>query len=190
MKKATHYILSLELVDSLSPDENDTLIAMAAQCPGFHGALESEIDVPSSDKILGIADEFFDLGSRYEPKKKISFWFSKKAEAAFFLQKVRTATPWVRRAITKKEPPKDWMQAWRKHYRPLYFSADKKKIAVIPAWEKLTPRARKANAVIRIHPGQAFGAGYTKPRSYVLRRCCGLTSHPKQIRRVQSRFRF
>lgn len=132
---------------------------MASQTPGFQGALESAIDVPSGDKILGIADEFFDLGSRYQPKKKISFWFNTKAEATIFLQRARSATPWVLWSSTKKEAPRDWMRAWRKHYRPLYFSVAKKKIAVIPAWEKLTPSARKANAIIRIHPGQAFGAG-------------------------------
>ncbi|MES3039442.1 MAG: 50S ribosomal protein L11 methyltransferase [Bdellovibrionota bacterium] len=51
------------------------------------------------------------------------------------------------------EPVKDWLEEWKKDYKPFRFVSD---LWIVPTWLEAPPEAK---LVIRIDPGMAFGTG-------------------------------
>ncbi|MFC2064670.1 50S ribosomal protein L11 methyltransferase [Chloroflexota bacterium] len=70
-------------------------------------------------------------------------------EALWYLSSIQTLPDPVYKSI----PDQDWMQAWKKNYRPIPIG---KKLIIVPAWMDSTDATR---IPIRIDPGMAFGTG-------------------------------
>lgn len=70
-------------------------------------------------------------------------------EALWYLSSIQTLPDPVYKSI----PDQDWMQAWKKNYRPIPIGG---KLIIVPAWMESTDKTR---IPIRIDPGMAFGTG-------------------------------
>jgi ribosomal protein L11 methyltransferase len=70
-------------------------------------------------------------------------------EALWYLSSIQTLPDPVYKSI----PDQDWMQAWKKNYRPIPIGG---KLIIVPAWMVSTDKTR---IPIRIDPGMAFGTG-------------------------------
>src|SRR3990172_2383449 len=70
-------------------------------------------------------------------------------EALWYLSSIQPLPEAVYRSI----PDQDWMQAWKKNYRPIPVG---EKLIIVPAWMESTDDTR---IPIRIDPGMAFGTG-------------------------------
>ena len=70
-------------------------------------------------------------------------------EALWYLSSIQPLPEAVYRSI----PDQDWMQAWKKNYRPIPVG---EKLIIVPAWMESTDETR---IPIRIDPGMAFGTG-------------------------------
>ena len=70
-------------------------------------------------------------------------------EALWYLSSIQALPDPVYKSI----PDQDWMQAWKKNYRPIPIG---KKLIIVPAWMDSTDTTR---IPIRIDPGMAFGTG-------------------------------
>jgi len=70
-------------------------------------------------------------------------------EALWHLSSIQTLPDPVYKSI----PDQDWMQAWKKNYRPIPIG---EKLIIVPAWMESTDKTR---IPIRIDPGMAFGTG-------------------------------
>ena len=70
-------------------------------------------------------------------------------EALWHLSSIQTLPDPVYKSI----PDQDWMQAWKKNYRPIPIG---EKLIIVPVWMESTDKTR---IPIRIDPGMAFGTG-------------------------------
>jgi len=70
-------------------------------------------------------------------------------EALWYLSSIQPLPDPVYKSIADQ----DWMQAWKKNYRPIPIGG---KLIIVPAWMEVTDKTR---IPIRIDPGMAFGTG-------------------------------
>jgi len=60
-------------------------------------------------------------------------------------------------------PPRDWAEAWKRHFRPLDIRG---RLLVLPTWSRRQPAA--GQAVVRLDPGLSFGTGQHPTTAFCL----------------------
>ncbi len=132
------------------------LALRAASGFSFLGMEDWALDLGDRPKVLGIADEFHDLsGLVGRSRTPLKFYFGQKKDGEQFARLLRNVVSDLRVGRVTEEKPRDWMKAWRKHYKPVAIARGA--LWIYPAWIPV-PTERKKRAV-RIYPGQAFGTG-------------------------------
>src|SRR4051812_6027760 len=120
LRAAESYFLRLSLPPNLGSEQRgflSQLLVRIAQNFSFQGLEDWTIDLPASVKVLGIEREFHDLTLKGKMKPEMRVYFGKKTDAqaykkllASVLADLKTTGPYL---LGKR----DWLKAWRKHYR-------------------------------------------------------------------------
>lgn len=145
-------------VKGLGREQREALSALCVRLAArfsFRGIEDWQVDLDDSTKILGIEREFHDLQGKGRESEQIVVYFGTRGDAGKFGAILQGAFSDLRVSKPLRLARKDWMKAWRKHYKPVLLRERGVGLVITPAWRK-APRGR---ASVRIYPGQAFGTG-------------------------------
>lgn len=159
------FILNLNAIPIIERSRVEEELSGIAAIHHTTGILDWSVSIADSEKILGIADEFIDLSSRQQDApNSIEVWFAHKSHGFEFQKVVNTRFPKVVFSALITEAEQDWMALWRQHYSIQKISfvenSINRTLYVVPAWQDVPNEAQnKHSLAMKIHPGQAFGAG-------------------------------
>jgi ribosomal protein L11 methyltransferase len=145
-------------VEGLENDQREILSALIVRLASrfsFRGLEDWTIDLASSTKILGVEREFHDLRGKGRTSDELVVYFGKGADAKLFGDILRKSFADLPVSAPRKQARRDWMKAWRRHYKPVTIREGKTALVITPAWKA----APKRVPAVRIYPGQAFGTG-------------------------------
>jgi ribosomal protein L11 methyltransferase len=174
----TFYVV-LSLPSGLAPEARDSLSELVTRLASrfsFQGLEDWTVDVKKS-RVLGAESEFHDLTRAGRRSREMRVYFAKRPDAALFARILRQAFADLRVGAPRRVGQKDWMKAWRRHYKVQVIREGRRALAVVPSWKK----APKRGVSVRISPGQAFGTGTHATTQLCLRL---LLRHAPGARRV------
>lgn len=121
----------------------------------FLGMEDWSVDLDAGVKVLGVEREFHDLTARGRVSPFVQLYFGRRADAAAFARLLAAHVEGVSVGPVRAQAKRDWMKAWRKHYKTQWIREKGRAFAIVPAWQKVPSRG----VSVRITPGQAFGTG-------------------------------
>lgn len=152
------FIVRVDLPEELGLAQREAfseLVLRIASRFSFLGMEDWSVDLDSSVKVLGVEREFHDLTKRGKLSPFVLLYFSRRSDAAIFARLLAASVEGVRVGRPKAQAKRDWMKAWRKHYKTQWIREKRRAFAIVPAWVQLPARG----VAVRITPGQAFGTG-------------------------------
>lgn len=152
------------------------------------GILDWDIEVEDSRKILGIADEFIDLRSKLGTSTESQeIWFADSDAASEFIKACSAEYPQLYFSQILEEADQDWMYIWRQHYTTQEIDCGERKLLIVPEWIE-PPEVDSLDTstlVVRLQPGQAFGAGTHATTKLCLQTLVQSLERHKDIKQVQ-----
>jgi ribosomal protein L11 methyltransferase len=150
------FFVAIRLPEGMSAEAREPLsqiLTRVASRFSFQGLEDWTVDVKNS-RVLGAEAEFRDLTRAGKLSDEMRVYFGRERDARLFAAILRASFQDLRIGNPRRLAPRDWMKAWRKHYRTQVLRVGTQKLAIVPAWKKAP-----AYPHVRITPGQAFGTG-------------------------------
>lgn len=172
------YFVRITLPKNIGAEARDPFAQIVVQLAArfsFQGLEDWSVDVKNS-RVLGAESEFRDLtrAGRLNPEMRV--YFGSQKDGKLFARILAEAFADLRVSAPRRLAPRDWMKAWRKHYKTQVLREGKRKLAIVPAWKKSPSYPH-----VRITPGQAFGTGTHPTTQLCLRLLLRHASAPTQV---------
>src|SRR6476620_2328231 len=123
-RKQKSFFVRIGLPDGISATQRELFAQMLVRLAAnfsFQGLADWTVDLPSSVKVLGIEREFHDLTKKGKMNAELRAYFAQTKDARAYAEILRRAFGDVKITGPFRLGQRDWLKAWRKHYKPVHF---------------------------------------------------------------------